>query len=391
MSSPRSGTAAGRVPCRDASTGRVSDPMTRRRPVTIREVARAAGVSTQTVSRVLNNRPDVAPATFERVQQVIAETGYRPNMLARSLIQGRTHTLGVVAFGLEYFGPSRIITGIEQQAAAMGYAISLTLIHRPESPEVADVLAGLAARQVDGVLWAIPEIADNRATLRARLRQLPVPLVVVGGTTGEEAAPSIAIDNRAIGRLATSHILDGGARRVGVVTGPLAWSEARDRLAGWRETLAARGLQASEDLVVEGDWSPASGEAGLRELLRRRPDVDGVFASNDQMALGVLHAAHSAGKRIPEDLSVVGADGIAEGSSYWPPLTTVRQPLARAGGLAVEAIVRAIKGSRGAGRGEEPPGIQTSLLEPELVVRASSRRVEPPVAGARRAARRARG
>ena len=351
------------------------DTVTRRRPVTIREVAQAAGVSTQTVSRVLNNRPDVAPETFERVQQVIADTGYRPNMLARSLIQGRTHTLGVVAFGLEYFGPSRIITGIEQRAAALGYAISLTLIHRPETPEVEDVLAGLAARQVDGVLWAIPEIGTNRGALRARLRELPVPLVVVGGTTGEDAATSIVIDNRAIGRIATSHILDGGARRVAIVTGPLSWSEAHDRLAGWRDALGDRGLERSDALVFEGDWSPASGEAGLQALLRRRPGIDAVFASNDQMALGVLHAAHRAGKRIPEQLSVVGADGIAEGSSFWPPLTTVRQPLADAGALAVEAIVRTIRATRPGARGEEAPGIQATLLQPELVVRESSRRV----------------
>ncbi|MGC3957034.1 MAG: LacI family DNA-binding transcriptional regulator [Verrucomicrobiota bacterium] len=206
--------------------------MTRRRRVTIREVARAAGVSTQTVSRVLNDRPDVAPQTFARVQQVIADTGYRPNMLARSLIEGRTHTLGVVAFGLEYFGPSRIITGIERQAAAMGYAISLTLIHRPETDDVEDVLAGLAERQVDGVLWAIPEIAGDRAGLRERVGDLAVPLLVVGGTGSDDAVPSVAIDNRAIGRLATRHILDGGARQVAIVTGPLDWSEARERLAG---------------------------------------------------------------------------------------------------------------------------------------------------------------
>jgi LacI family transcriptional regulator len=136
-----------------------------------------------------------------------------------------------------------------------------------------------------------------------------------------------------------------------------------------------RGLEASDDLVVEGDWSPASGEAALHELLRRRPDIDAVFASNDQMALGVLHAAHRAGTRIPNELSVVGADGIVEGSSFWPPLTTVRQPLADAGAHAVEAMIQTLRTTRSNGRSEEPPTIQTSLLQPELVVRESSRRV----------------
>jgi LacI family transcriptional regulator len=356
--------------------------MTKRPRVTIREVARAAGVSTQTVSRVLNDRPDVAPETVERVQRVIADTGYRPNMLARSLIQGRTHTLGVVAFGLEYVGPSRIITGIEQRAAATGYSISLTLIHRPETHEVEEVLAGLTARQVDGVLWAIPEIAGNRTGLRTLVHDLPVPLVVAGGTTGERAAPSIAIDNLAIGRLATGHILAGGARRVAIVTGPLDWSEARDRLTGWRDTLRARGVDASDDLVFEGDWSPASGEEGLQVLLRRVPDIDAVFACNDQMALGVLHAAHEAGKRIPDELSVVGADGIVEGSSFWPSLTTVRQPLAEAGALAVEAIVRTIRAARPGARPQDVPPPPASLLQPELLIRDSSR----PVGGRARVA-----
>jgi LacI family transcriptional regulator len=347
----------------------------RRRRVTIKEVARAAGVSTQTVSRVLNDRPDVAVETFERVQRVIAETGYQPNMLARSLIQGRTHSLGVVAYGLEYTGPSRILTGIERRAAEMGYSMSLSLIHQPETDHVDDVLTGLAGRQVDGILWAIPEIAGNRQWLRVRAPDLPVPLVVVGGTTGNGVSLSIGIDNRAIGRLATGHILEGGARRVAIVTGPLDWSEARERLEGWRETLRGAGLSPSDELVVEGDWSPTSGEVGLRALLRRTPDIDAVVASNDQMALGVLHAAHSVGMRIPEDLSVVGVDGIEEGSHFWPPLTTVRQPLADAGALAVEVLVRAIKAAR-TGRSAEDNHVEVGkLLQPELIVRQSSRRV----------------
>jgi DNA-binding LacI/PurR family transcriptional regulator len=255
----------------------------------------------------------------------------------------------------------------------MGYAISLTLIHRPESDEVEDVLARLASRQVDGVLWAIPEIAGNRAGLQERVRDLPVPLVVVGGSPGEHAVPSVAIDNLAIGRIATRHLLEGGARRVAIETGPLEWSEARDRLAGWRETLHGAGIEPTDDLVFEGDWSPASGEEGLQALLRRRPDIDAVFASNDQMALGVLHAAHRAGRRIPAELSVVGVDGIVEGSSFWPPLTTVRQPLDHAGGLAVEAIIRSIKANRPGARVEDGSVGHPSVLQPELVIRESSR------------------
>ena len=165
--------------------------MAARGRMTIREVAEAAGVSTQTVSRVLNNRPDVAPETFERVRRVIAATGYAPNMVARSLTQGRSQTLGVVAYGLDYFGPSRILTGIDQQAAESGYSISLNLIHEPATGDVDEVLLGLIGRQVDGIIWAIPEVGDNRAWSQHRDLNLPVPVILVGCVTGKPSLPSI--------------------------------------------------------------------------------------------------------------------------------------------------------------------------------------------------------
>jgi LacI family transcriptional regulator len=349
--------------------------MTRRPRVTIREVARAAGVSTQTVSRVLNDRPDVAPATVERVRQVIASTGYAPNMLARGLTQGRTHIIGVVAFGLDYFGPSRILTGIEEQAAAMGYAITLTLMHRPETRDAEGLLLNLVARQVDGVIWAIPEVADNRRWLGSEHAGFPVPVILVGGLPGGSGVPTIGIDNRAIGRIATEHLLAGGARRIAIVTGPLDWWESQQRAGGWRDALRDAGRQPAGELAFEGDWTPSSGEQALYRLLERAPDVDAVFASNDQMALGVLHAAHRLGRRVPEDLAVVGADDIAEGSHYWPSLTTVHQPLRDAGALAVEDLDRMIRTSRQARRGADEPAEPSSLLEPELIVRSSTRPV----------------
>jgi LacI family transcriptional regulator len=341
--------------------------------VTIREVVRAAGVSTQTVSRVLNHRPDVAPETVSRVRDVIADLGYSPNLLARGLTQGRTNLLGVVAYGLDYFGPSRIITGIEQQAAMTGYSISLTLMHRPESDEVDALLTNLVSRQVDGILWAIPEVANNRAWVRSASRDLPVPLIFVGGTAVEHGYPSVGIDNEAIGRLATDHLLAGGAERVGIVTGPLDWWEARQREVGWRRSLERWG-DSTGGLLVEGDWTARSGEEGLYRLLDAAPDMDAVFASNDQMALGVIHAAHRLGRRIPEELAVVGVDDIAEGSHFWPPLTTVHQPLHDAGVLAVETIDRYIRSARQGRRPvEAAPG--SSRLQPELIVRQSSRPV----------------
>jgi LacI family transcriptional regulator len=347
--------------------------MTAGRRLTIKEVARAAGVSTQTVSRVLNNRPDVSPETFDRVQQIIEDTGYAPNMLARSLTQGRSHNLGVVAYGLDYFGPSRVLTGIEQQAADMGYAISLNLIHAPETDDVDRLLNNLVSRQVDGIIWAIPQVGNNRAWARTMSQDFPVPVVLVGGMDGQTALPSIAIDNRAIGRMATEHLLAGGARRVGIVTGPLTWWEAQQRELGWRETLAAHGLAAEDSLIAIGDWTANSGEDGLNALLERDPGIDAIFASNDQMALGILHGAHGHGRRIPEDLSVVGVDNTAESSHFWPSLTTVHQPLRDAGALAVRKIDRSIVRAREFHRVPDAAIADVTLLEPELIARESSR------------------
>jgi DNA-binding LacI/PurR family transcriptional regulator len=347
--------------------------MTRKRRLTIREVAQAAGVSTQTVSRVINNRPDVAPETYERVQRIITEVGYSPNMLARGLTQGRSHVLGVVAFGLDYFGPTRVLTGIERQAAEMGYSISLNLVHRPESEDVGGILSGLIARQVDGVIWAIPQVGTNLDWWPVRAEQLAVPVVLVGGMAEQASMPSIGIDNHAIGRLATEHLLAGGARHIGLITGPTNWWEAREREAGWRDTLAESGIDDVRGPVVEGDWTAASGEEGLHRLFSTSPRMDAVFASNDQMALGALHAAHALGLRVPEDLAVVGVDDIPEGSHFLPPLTTVHQPLRDAGVLAVRGIDEDIRRLRQRRRPPEALEPWTTRLEPRLIVRQSSR------------------
>jgi LacI family transcriptional regulator len=347
--------------------------MTSRGRLTIKEVAEAAGVSTQTVSRVINNRPDVAAETFERVQQIISDTGYSPNMFARGLTQGRSHTLGIVAYGLEYFGPSRVLTGIEQQAAGMGYSISLNLIHEPEMLDVEGLLSSLFSRQVDGIIWAVPDVGDNRLWSNTVGTDRPAPVLMVGGMGGQSQLGSIGIDNRAIGRMATEHLLAGGARRVGIITGPMDWWESRQRQLGWRESLQEQGLPAADRQVVNGDWGATSGEEGLYRLMDVEPSLDAVFASNDQMALGVLHAAHRLGRRVPEELSVVGVDNIAESSHFWPALTTVDQPLRDAGGLAVRELDNAIRRARSTRRGQETTVAPRTLLQPQLIVRESSR------------------
>ena len=260
--------------------------MSQRGRLTIREVAEAAGVSAQTVSRVMNNRPDVAPDTYDRIQRIIAEIGYSPNMLARGLTQGRSHVLGVVAFGLDYFGPSRVLTGIDQQAAELGYAISLNLIHRPETDDVQEILSGLFARQVDGVIWAIPQVGGNLDWSHHRAQHLPVPVVLVGGMAGETSLPSIGIDNRAIGRLATAAPagwrrpehrphhrateLVGGAR----TRGGLARDDGLERL--WRHRRAQVRGRLDGGQRRGGSASPACCLPGHgRRVRQQRPDGPG--------------------------------------------------------------------------------------------------------------------
>ena len=346
--------------------------MAQRHRVTIREVAAAAGVSAVTVSRVLNNRYDVAPETLRRVQEVIRQTGYAPNMFARGLTQGRSQTIGVVAYGLDYFGSTGAANAIERRATEMGYSISLTLVPDPATGDVDHIFRDLSARQVDGIIWAVPAIGNNRTWSQTVSEALPAPLVVVGD--GEPALPSVNIDSIEIGRLATEHLLDGGARNVGIVTGPLCWRAAKQRYEGWRRTLMARGHVPSEHLVVEGDWTASSGEQALYRLLEQCPKVDAVFASDDEMALGVLYAAHRLGVAVPQDLSVVGVDNVEESSHYWPPLTTVYQPVAEAGAMAVEKIVKLISGPGGSAQIKSPAPRMKSV-RPALVVRDSSRPV----------------
>jgi LacI family transcriptional regulator len=339
-------------------------------PVTIVDVAKRAHVfDWHRFQRIDGEKRPVSLATRERVLRAVEELGYRPNLLARSLVNRSSKTLGVVAYGLEYYGPSRTLVGIEQQAAALGYSVLLDLLHRPDGQDVDAVLAELTARRVDGVIWAVHEVGDNHVWIdEARLRSLP-PMIFL---TMEQrpGATIVATDNRVGARLATQHLIDVRRRTVGILTGPTSWWEARERVTGWRSTLEAAGLEASSSLVAEAEWTAASGVAALKALLARRPDVDAIFACNDQMALGALHCCLASGRRVPDELAIVGFDNTPESAFFWPPLTTVRQHLAELGRVAVNELHRQIEARQQGAL----PAPTTHLLQPELIVRASSSR-----------------
>ena len=335
--------------------------------VTIRDVAAAAGVSHQTVSRVLNDRPDVAEETRAAIWRIIAELNYQPSAIARSLIHQRSLTLGIVTAGLKYDGPSRTLNGITKQAEELGYILLLKELPDFYANHIQPLLNSLLERRVDGILWAVPEVGNNRAWLDDQLGGLAVPMIFLT-MQARPGVSVVAVDNYAGGRMATEHLLEQGYRRIGHITGPLDWWEARQRRAGWQDALLAAGIQVADHHWESGNWSSSSGEQAIRRLLEHYPDMDAVFVANDQMALGVLHVACAKGLRVPQDLGVVGFDGIPEAAYYWPPLTTVYQDQQKLGGAAVRELVQIIEANQQDKAAVEP---KTILHRPELIVRGS--------------------
>jgi len=330
-------------------------------------------VSRQTVSRVINYRPDVSQETRQRVLDVITDLGYRPSSVARTLAQGRSNTLGVVGFGLEYFGPTRVLAGIERRSSERSLSLQLGLLDnvlpQRDLGRVEQVMNDLLSRQVDGIIWAVPGHVESTEWVAARFEKMAIPTVFLN----RNPSPSqdvVAMDGRHGGRLAVDHLLAQGYRRIGTVSGPNGWWEAEEREAGWREALQGARVDDAEDLRIEGQWSAASGEQAFRVLYRKAPDIEAVFAANDQMALGVVHAARQLGLQVPKDLAVVGFDDIDEAPYFHPSLTTVRQDLNALGTLAVDRIYRKMLVQQP----EEDRQGGISWVRPRLVVRESSLR-----------------
>jgi len=334
---------------------------------TIKQVAKAAGVSTQTVSRVINDRPDVAPETRERIQQVIEELDYQPSALARSLIQQRSYTLGVVTAGLKYIGPSRTLNGITSKAEELGYALLLEELPRFDTENIKPLLQILLGRHVDGIAWAVPEVGDNRRWVEEILNDVPVPVVFLT-MQPRSGVSTVSVDNYPGGVLATQHLLEQGRRQICHISGPLDWWEARQRKQAWQDTLEKAGIKVADSYWVEGNWSSSSGEVAFEQLLRSYPEMDAVFSANDQMALSVLQVANRRGIRIPHELAVVGFDNIPESAYFWPALTTISQNQHELGCRTVQELVNQIE----AVRRNEKVEPQNILLTPELIVRESS-------------------
>lgn len=321
--------------------------------VSMADVAAVAGVSGQTVSRVVNGSPRVDPATRARVEQAMTGLGYRPHRAARALRTGRTQTIGMVAATLATVGNSRMLQAVADAAAARGYA--LVVVTLGSSGDVGTAFESLRDQGVDGALVL------NEATAWVSAADAPADLrLVVVDAPDAGRFDVVQTDHAAGAALATGHLLGLGHRRVHHVAGPAGSFAADERERGWRTTLADAGAPASDPL--RGDWTAACGHR-IGGQLAADPAVTAVFAANDQMALGVLRALAEAGRRVPEEVSVVGFDDVIDAADYRPPLTTVHQDFDALGARAVATLVAGIEHAAA-------PALQT--VPAELVVRAST-------------------
>ncbi|MFY9713987.1 MAG: LacI family DNA-binding transcriptional regulator [Microbacterium sp.] len=320
------------------------------------DVAREAGVSGQTVSRVVNARGYVGATTRVRVEAAMQSLGYRPNSAARALRSGRFRTIGVVMFSFSSYGNQRTLDAIAVRASQMGYALTLIPVESSATETVVGAFRRLEEHAVDGVIIVIEAHQLDEAEV-----EIPdtLPVVFVDSNRGTEL-PFVDTDQAQGATLATEHLLDLGHSTVWHIAGPAKSYSAERRRDAWRTTLESRDRAVPEP--IPGDWSAASGyEAGVQ--LREIDAVTAVFAANDQMAIGVLRAFREAGLDVPGDVSIVGFDGLPDAAQLWPPLTTVQQHPERVGALAVDALLSELDS------GEQ---LRTPLVGTELIIRSST-------------------
>jgi LacI family transcriptional regulator len=334
---------------------------------TIKDVARLCGVSTQTISRVLNQRPDVSPETRKHILEVINQVGYQPSALARSLIQQRSYTLGIIIAGLKYSGISLTLNGIAEQADEEGYSLLIKELPSFDITDVQPVIRSLMSHQVEAIIYAAPECGNNWRHVQSQCPRPCPPMVFLKGTPYPDFS-TISIDNYMGAYLVTRHLLDQGCSHIAHISGPLDWWEATERVKGWRSALQDAGLPPSDKQCIQGNWSSSSGEKAFQTLLEVYPEVDGVFAGNDQMALSVLYVSHKIGIKVPEKMALVGFDDLAESTYYSPSLTTIRQDLRSLGTMAVKKAIEMVN----------EPNLtcdslsDTIVIKPQLIVRESS-------------------
>jgi len=322
----------------------------------IRDVARLAGVSYQTVSRVLNEHPSIRETTKQRVLDVITEIGYRPNQAARALVTSRSRTIGVLTAQTADYGPSTSVTAIEHAAREAGYRITVTSIASSEYTSIRVALDQLLTQAVEALVVIAPQV---RVLEAIRELHIDVPYVTLQNADMGEADHTMSIDQVAGARRATQHLIDLGHTEIMHISGPRDWIEADARMQGYLNAVNDADLRTRAPIL--GDWTAHFGYYAGLELLRFR-DFTALFAGNDQMALGFMHACWDSGLSVPGDISVVGFDDIPEAAHFYPPLTTIRQNFAEIGRRAVSLLLAELQGTR----------VDQAQITPELVVRRST-------------------
>jgi DNA-binding LacI/PurR family transcriptional regulator len=333
-----------------------TQPSAPTRAPNIRDVARAAGVSYQTVSRVLNDSPSLRPETRQRVLEAIDELGYRPNQAARALVTSRSGVIGVlVASRAAAYGVQTVVYEIEDAARDAGYQVAITTC-LSDDDSVRHAIDQLIGQAVEAIVVVAPQ---SRVFDRLMSQPLGIPFVMLDSERRDEVH-SVSVDQFEGGRLATRHLIELGHSRILHLAGPQDWIEADARMRGYLREVADNELMVRPPVL--GDWTAEFGYRAGRELMHRM-EFTAVFCSNDQMALGLMHAFREADVRVPADMSVVGFDDIPDAAHYWPPLTTIRQDFAEVGRRAVGAALAQLTGDT------EP---ELDAIRPQLVLRAST-------------------
>lgn len=331
--------------------------MTNSRP-TIRDVARQAGVSHQTVSRVINESADVLPETRALVEEAIKELGYRPSAIARSMARGQTHTLACISPNLTDYTFASVIEGAETEARQHGYFILSSSATDPDAfRELVDELVG--HRRVDGLIVINP-YSD------ARFEHLPenFPVVFVGARAHGEGISSVCLDDEKVAYEATRHLISLGHTGIAMVTGPMEEDCSQDRTEGYRRALTEAGIPFDESMIVEGDWSATSGQDALLSFVEQGRAPTAVFAQNDRMAMGVLRAARDVNLKVPSQLAVIGVDDMPLSSYFDPPLTTMQQDMPRIGREATRILLDIIN--------KKNTFLREVKLSAQLIVRQST-------------------
>ena len=330
-------------------------------PVTLRDVAKASGVSFQTVSRVVNNSPDVSARTRRQVLEAIETLGYQPNLVARGLKTGQSMVLEMITFGVDTFVPRELLEALGSTADKHGYRILFSDVVAENPAAIRSILPRLNSRMCDGVLITSP--VDNAAFDHLIESKPSVPIVQVRNDRAQ-VYPSVLVDQNAGSQAATQHLIDLGHRRIAEISGPLHWHEAGMRHRSFMATLAAAGLSPAAFIEAKS-WMPPSGYEAVMQLLDSSASFSALVIANDYLALGAILALSERGLHVPDDISIVGFDDTPEAAYFMPPLTTVRQDYQALGQQSVEYLIDLINNP-------ETP-IYHRVLIPQLIERKSTR------------------